>query len=143
MFIDHISVYSDDPRKTKEFYETYFGGESNQGIKNEESDTIAYWLSFGGGGTAKLEIIERPEEEKMGENNLDYLRMAFMQDSKEEVDNKIKELEEAGYQVLKEPAETEDGYYSGLILDPDDNQIELIYGRPGGLHCPTYKQRKR
>lgn len=145
MFIDHISMYSDHPEKTKEFYEKYFKGESNQGIKNEYTDTLAYWLSFGGGGTAKLEIVNRPEISNLGKNHIDlgYLRLAFMQDSQEEVDDLVNQLKADGYQVLKEPALNEDGYYSGVILDPEDNQVEIIYGRPGGLHCPTYKQRKK
>ena len=52
MFIDHISMYSDDPKKTKEFYEKYFGGESNQGITNEYTDTLGF-----------------TDIEKVGENN--------------------------------------------------------------------------
>lgn len=145
MFLDHISMYADDPEKTKEFYEKYFGGESNHGIINEDTGTMSYFLSFGGGGTAKLEIINRPEIKNMQKNHIDlgYLRLAFMQDSEEDVNNKIEELREAGYQIIKEPRIAEDGYYSGVVLDPGDNQVEILYGQPGGTHCPVNKQRKR
>lgn len=145
MFIDHISMYADDPVKMKEFYETYFDGESNQGFINEDTGTTSYFLSFGGGGTAKLEIINRPDIQKMQKNHIDhgFLRLSFMQDSEEDVDEKVEELRKAGCQVIREPRIAEDGYYSAVILDPGDNQVEIIYGRPGGLHCPVDKQRKR
>lgn len=145
MFIDHISMYSDDPEKSKEFYEKYFDGESNGGIKNDETDTISYFLSFGGGGSAKLEIVKRPEINNYKKNHIDlgYMRLSFMQFSEEEVDKKVEELREAGYEIIQEPHISTDGYYKGLILDPGDNQVEIIYGKPGGSHCPVDKQRKK
>lgn len=145
MFLDHISMYADNPEQTKEFYEKYFDGESNHGILNEETGTMSYFLSFGGGGTAKLEIVNRPDIKQMLKNHIDhgYLRLAFMQDSEEDVDNKIDQLRQDGYQVIVEPHNADDGYYKGVILDPGDNQIEILYGQPGGTHCPVDKQRKR
>ncbi len=143
MFIDHISMYSDKPEESKEFYEKYFNAESNDGVIND--DTKSYFLSFGGGGTAKLEIVENREDlKKLKRNHIDhgFMRLAFMVDSPEEVDEKIAELKKDGYQVLKEPNANADGYYTGVILDPGDNQVEVIYGAPGGTHCPVGKQRK-
>lgn len=145
MFIDHISMYSDNPEKSKEFYETYFDGESNEALKNDETDTFSYFLSFGGGGSAKLEIIKRPDIQRFKKNHIDlgYLRLAFMQDSEDGLKKKVEQLRNDGYQIIQEPHIGSDGYYKALILDPGDNQVELIYGRPGGLHCPVDKQRKK
>lgn len=143
MFIDHISMYADHPEKLKTFYENYFGGESNQGYKDEKTGQLSYYITFDGGGTAKLELIHRPNMDALSKHHIDlgYVSLAFRLDTKEDVDNKIETLKKDGYVVLDMPHETEDGYYSARVLDPEDNRVELVYGLPGGLHCPVDKQR--
>lgn len=138
MFIDHLTIYAENPEETKKFYEDYFKGQSSGELVNEETKTPSYYLTFGGGGSAKLEVAERPEGDR-------YLpiKFTFMLDSKEDVDDKVKSLEEAGYKIKRAPHDTEDGYYSGIALDPADNEVEILYGRPGGLHCALNNQRKK
>ena len=41
------------------------------------------------------------------------------------VNEKLKELKNDGYKILKGPRKTGDGYYEFETLDPDDNRIEV------------------
>lgn len=54
-----------------------------------------------------------------------YLTMNL--DSKTDVDEKITQLDRAGVQILKHPAETFWGGYSGFITDPEGNCWEICY----------------
>ena len=42
-----------------------------------------------------------------------------------EVDEKSKELSAKGFQILKGPRKTGDGFYEFETLDPDNNRIEV------------------
>ena len=53
--------------------------------------------------------------------------MAFVVDSIEEVDMKAEELKNAGYQILRGPRQTGDGYYEFETLDPEGNRLEVMF----------------
>ena len=53
------------------------------------------------------------------------IHLAFAVKSIDEVDAKAKQLREAGYNILKGPRQTGDGYYEFETLDPDNNRIEV------------------
>ena len=42
-----------------------------------------------------------------------------------EVDEKAKQLKEAGFPIFSGPRKTGDGYYEFKTLDPDQNRIEV------------------
>ena len=46
--------------------------------------------------------------------------------SRENVNQLTERLRSDGYQVISEPRVTGDGYYESCILDPENNQIELV-----------------
>jgi lactoylglutathione lyase len=58
--------------------------------------------------------------------NTGYTHVAFSVGSKEKVDELTKLLESAGYRILSQPRTTGDGYYESCVLDPENNQIEIV-----------------
>ena len=51
--------------------------------------------------------------------------------SKEEVDRQVELFRRDGYAIVGEPRTSGDGYYEGVILDPDGNRVELVaFGEP-------------
>ncbi len=141
MLIDHISMYASNPDRLKEFYETYFGAKSNRLRLNEEAGIQSYFLTFDEGPT-KLQIINRPEIDDMSKNHIDlgYIRIAFEAESREDVNRQAQRLKEDGFVILKKPAARYDGYYDCTVLDPDDNQVKIIYGEHNGEHDPLDEQ---
>ncbi len=126
MKIDHISMFATRPEEVKSFYEKYFGAQPEKSFKDEETGLQAYNMVFDDG--AKLEIINRPEIQKMMKNHIDlgYIRLGFEMDSREAVDELAQRLEKDGFTIKQKPSGREDGQYDCIILDPDDNQIVLI-----------------
>jgi len=43
-----------------------------------------------------------------------------------QVDELTASLRQGGFRVLEGPRRTGDGYYEGVVLDPDGNRIELV-----------------
>jgi len=58
--------------------------------------------------------------------HLCIIHLAFAVSSKEDVEEKANELSSAGYDILRGPRTTGDGYYEFETLDPDGNRIEII-----------------
>lgn len=130
MKLHHAAVWVADLDKIKEYYIKYFGAKSNQLYENRTTGFTSYFLSFGSG--AQLEIMHRadiPENSNdiTGKQHKGLIHLAFMVDSKEEVDKKAEELKNAGYEVLRGPRMTGDGYYEFETLDPEGNRLEIIY----------------
>ncbi|MBO7362277.1 MAG: glyoxalase, partial [Lachnospiraceae bacterium] len=76
---------------------------------------------------ARLEIMTKPgvadddkEKERTG-----YDHLAFSVGSRERVDELTKELKRAGYEVLRGPRTTGDGYYESCIVAVEGNRIEI------------------
>ena len=70
MKIDHISMFATRPEEVKSFYEKYFGAQPEKSFKDEETGLQAYNMVFDDG--AKLEIIDRPELQKMMKKFLSF-----------------------------------------------------------------------
>lgn len=56
MRIEHIAMYMDDLIGAKNFFEKYFGAQSNTGYYNKNTDFKSYFLTFDDG--ARFEIIK-------------------------------------------------------------------------------------
>lgn len=126
MRINHTAVFVEDLERTKEFYKRYFGAKENDKYHNPNTGLETYFLSFD--GDTRLEIMKRPDT-KENEKSLfqhGYAHLAFSVGSKEKVDELTSRLEEDGYTVLSGPRITGDGYYESCILDPENNQIEIV-----------------
>ena len=53
------------------------------------------------------------------------IHLAFGVDTMQEVNEKLKQLQAAGYPILSGPRKTGDGYYEFETLDPDNNRLEV------------------
>ena len=54
-----------------------------------------------------------------------YSHLAFSPGSREKVDELTKRLKDAGYEILREPRTTGDGYYESCIIAIENNPVEL------------------
>lgn len=126
MKIHHVALYVENLEKMKEFYQKYFHAEANERYYNSKTGLQTYFLSFEDG--SKLEIMTRPDMiiEEKNLNSIGYIHLAFSMGSKEKVDDITKQLQMDGYVVVSGPRVTGDGYYESCILDPENNQIEIV-----------------
>ena len=125
MHIEHIAMYVNDLEATRDFFIKYFNAASNGGYHNKTTDFRSYFLSFDDG--ARLEIMNRPSMED-GEKDLSrtgYIHIAFSLGSREAVDELTAKLKEDGYEVLRGPRVTGDGYYESCVVGIEGNQIEI------------------
>lgn len=126
MKIDHIAVYVTNLELMRDFYKTYFEAESGEGYHNPKTGLKTYFLSFK--GKARLELMCRPEAaSRLNEPYaLGYTHLSFQLESREHVNTLTNRLEANGFTVLSQPRVTGDGYYESCVLDPENNQIELV-----------------
>ena len=126
MKINHAAVFVEDLEVIKDFYKQYFGAKENDKYHNPHTGLETYFLSFD--GDVRLEIMKRPDLKENEKNlfQLGYAHLAFSVGSKEKVDELTSRLEKDGYTVLSGPRTTGDGYYESCILDPENNQIEIV-----------------
>ncbi len=126
MRIAHIAIWTRDLERSRRFYETYFRGKSNNKYVNEKKGFSSYFLSFE--GSASLEIMQRNDifEKREEKEMIGLAHIAFRVWSRKTVDKMIEILREDGCQILGEPRLTGDGYYEGIVADPDGNRIEIV-----------------
>ena len=124
-FIEHVALFLNDVEKGRDFFVKYLGGVSNDGYHNKTTGFRSYFITFGNG--ARLEVMSKPgvldpskEQERTG-----YEHIAFSVGSKERVDELTKILREDGYEVLRGPRTTGDGYYESCIVGIEGNHIEI------------------
>ncbi|MGN0585901.1 MAG: VOC family protein, partial [Oscillospiraceae bacterium] len=84
-----------------------------------------YFLSFDSG--ARLELMYHPSCEKRGTSPLSHglTHLSFAVGSREKVDELTSQIAADGYEILRRPRVTGDGYYESVVLDNDGNQIEI------------------
>ena len=128
MTLEHAAIWTNDLEKLKDYYCRYFGGVANNKYTNAQKQFSSYFLTFSGG--ARLEImsmtgIPANENDTVKKQHLGLIHLAFGVDTIEEVNDKAKELSDAGFTILSGPRKTGDGYYEFETLDPDNNRLEV------------------
>ena len=125
MRIEHIAMYVNDLESARDFFVTYFGGQSDNGYHNKDTDLRSYFVSFKDG--TRIEIMNKPDMADMGKllNRTGYAHMAFSVGSKEQVDKLTARLKADGFEVVSGPRTTGDGYYESCIVGIEGNQIEI------------------
>jgi lactoylglutathione lyase len=126
MRINHIALYVNNLENMKSFYEKYFNAKPNKMYHNQKTGLKTYFLEFN--GECRIEIMTK---EKLNDtikdiNNTGYIHVALSVGSKDKVDEITKQLELDGYKVISQPRITGDGYYESCIIDPENNQIEIV-----------------
>ena len=126
MTIEHIAIWTNDLEKLKDYYVKFFNGKSNQKYRNSKTVFESYFVSFDSG--CRLELMTNPDIQGKNNNQTNQIgiaHFAFEVESKNEVDLKAKELEIAGFPIVKGPRITGDGYYEFETVDIDGNKIEV------------------
>ncbi|MBY0482701.1 MAG: VOC family protein [Chitinophagaceae bacterium] len=128
MTLEHIAIWTENLELLKDYYVNYFDGTSNEKYSNPSTQFQSYFISFKSG--ARLEIMAKPN---IPNNRNDTIKMqhkgiihlAFGVETKEEVEEKAKQLAASGFKILSGPRKTGDGYYEFETLDPDNNRLEV------------------
>lgn len=128
MLIEHIAIYTNDLERLKAYYVQFFGAVPNEKYRNNQTGFESYFLSFDSG--ARMEIMQKPDipgnqNDTIQKQHLGLIHFAIALKSKAAVDSKAKELQLAGYPILRGPRTTGDGYYEFETLDPDINRLEV------------------
>lgn len=126
MKIAHIALWTKDLERLRSFYETYFKGKSSGKYVNEKKGFASYFVTFE--GATALEIMQRVDISscKGAEETIGLAHFAFEVESRGQVDNLIELFRKKGHRILGEPRLTGDGFYEGVLEDPDGNRIELV-----------------
>jgi lactoylglutathione lyase len=128
MTLEHAAIWTNDLERLKTYYQQYFNGVANDLYINEKTGFQSYFLRFQSG--SRLEIMSRPgipanQNDTVQQQHLGLIHLAFGVATREEVDQKARQLQEAGYPILRGPRQTGDGYYEFETLDPDNNRLEV------------------
>ena len=126
MRLDHISIYTEDLERLKDFYLKYFAVKSNEKYHNISTGLQTYFLYFEDG--ARLELMQRPgllkKDRSLPETG--FCHLSFGVENRQMVDELTELLVKDGYILKSHPRITGDGYYESCILDPDGNEVEII-----------------
>jgi lactoylglutathione lyase len=128
MILEHVAIWTADLEVLKAYYERYFGGKASDKYSNKSTGFQSYFISFTSG--ARLELMCQPgipvnQNDVVNRQHLGIIHLAFGVATMEEVDEKARQLSEAGFPVLRGPRRTGDGYYEFETLDPDNNRLEV------------------
>ena len=126
MRIDHIAMYVNDLEAEKNFFVKYFNAKAGSKYSNFRNDFSNYFLSFADG--SRLEIMTRTssaDPEKI-RYRTGYHHLAICVGDRKDVDDMMKKFDEDGVIVVSGARTTGDGYYEGVVVDPEGNEIEVI-----------------
>jgi lactoylglutathione lyase len=128
MTLEHVAIWTDNLEELKDYYIKYFAATGNEKYTNEQSQFQSYFLTFESG--ARLEIMSKPgipdnRNDRVTAQHKGIIHLAFDVNTKQEVDEKAKQLQSDGFKILRGPRKTGDGYYEFETLDPDDNRLEV------------------
>ncbi len=124
MHIDHIAIWTSDLEKEKEFFTRYFDCTAGEIYSNPGRHFASCFISFPDG--SRIELMNREDiKAKHSNQGLGYAHIAINVGSRGSVDLLTERLERDGYPVIGRPRFTGDGYYEGVVLDPEKNVIEI------------------
>lgn len=119
--IEHIAMWVKDLEGMRDFYIKYFDASSNERYFNARTNFSSYFLSFSDGCRLELmrksEIIDAHDELHIEFTGL--VHFAISLGSSDAVDMLTEQLRNDGFEVVREPRTTGDGYYESIVLDPE------------------------
>jgi lactoylglutathione lyase len=130
MTLEHVAIWTNDLNKLKLYYENHFEAKSSDLYINQQTGFQSYFLSFSEG--ARLELMQKKNipdnlNDRKFTQHQGLIHLAFGVRNRKDVDTKAEELRAAGFEILRGPRTTGDGYYEFETLDPDGNRIEVIF----------------
>jgi 2-haloacid dehalogenase len=115
--IEHVAAWVLDLERARSFYERWFHAASSSEYSSTKREFRSRFLSLDGG--PRLELMVSPQEAPR------QAHIAISVGSRPAVDRLVKEMEEAGVQIVSAPRITGDGYYEAVIADPEGNLVEI------------------
>jgi 2-haloacid dehalogenase len=115
--ISHVAAWVNDLDRARAFYERWFKASSGPMYSSSTRDLRSYFLSLASG--ARLELMKSPGESPRAAH------IAVSVGSREAVDHLVKNMREAGVQIISPPRVTGDGYYEAVIADSEGNLLEI------------------
>jgi HAD superfamily hydrolase (TIGR01509 family) len=115
--IEHIAAWVSNLDRARGFYGRWFHAASTPEYSSGRRDFRSVFLSLDGG--PRLELMVSPQEPPR------HAHIAISVGSRQAVDSLVKEMEEAGVQVVSRPRVTGDGYYEAVIADSEGNLVEI------------------
>ena len=125
MKIEHVAMYVNDLEAARDFFVLYLEGKSNNGYHNPKTDFRSYFINFD--DSARLEIMNKPamSDQEKDVNRTGFIHVAFSVGSPKKVDEITARLKNDGFEVLRGPRTTGDGYYESCVISIEGNQIEI------------------
>ena len=128
MRLEHLAIWTPQLETLRDFYVRHFGCTAGPLYESRSHPFCSYFLAFPDGG-ARIEFMEQPGLDAApagaAPDRTGLAHFALSVGSEEEVRARTERLRAAGVRVASEPRHTGDGYYEGVVLDPDGNRIEL------------------
>lgn len=127
MKIEHLAIWTNDLEGLRDFYETFFGGTSNEKYVNAKKGFSSYFLSFEDG--ARLEIMHKTDipatQNDADRQFMGLIHFAFEVSNMAAVDEMAATFRDSPYPIIDGPRITGDGYYEFTVMDPEQNRIEV------------------
>ena len=128
MTIDHVAIWTTQLERLKDYYVKYFNGSANEKYTNREKHFESYFVTFDSG--TRLELMQMPGipqnlNDPIVKQHQGIIHLAFGMENMDMVNEKLNELSQDGFKILRGPSKTGDGYWEFETLDPDNNRIEV------------------
>jgi len=128
MKLEHVAIWARDIERMRAFYEKFFDARANPKYTNERKRFTSYFLTFPGGG--RLELMHRPDIQNIpgspsSPEFIGYAHLGVELGSRAAVDALTQRLQGDGFLLLDGPRLTGDGYYEGMVADPEGNRIVI------------------
>ncbi len=128
MTLEHVAIWTNQLEDLRDYYIKYFEAVSNKEYLNHKTGFRSYFLTFESG--ARLELMEKPgipenKNDLLGKQHLGIIHLAFGVSNMNEVDKKAEQLQKAGFEIVRGPRKTGDGYYEFETVDLDGNRLEV------------------
>jgi lactoylglutathione lyase len=128
MTIDHVAIWTAKLEELKNYYVKYFNGRANEKYINKERHFESYFVTFD--SAPRLELMQMPGipqnlNDTIVKQYLGFIHLSFGMETMSMVNEKLNELKNDGFKILKGPRRTGDGYWEFETLDPDNNRIEV------------------
>ena len=115
--IEHVAAWVLDLDRARSFYERWFDAASTPEYSSTKREFRSQFISLDGG--SRLELMVSPQETPR------HAHIAISVGSRQAVDRLVKEMEQAGVQIVSGLRITGDGYYKAVIADSEGNLVEI------------------
>lgn len=126
MNIAHVALWTRNLPAQVQFWETVFGGRSNEKyISKNRPGFESHFITLTDGPTIELMTVPELADAPAHPEFVGWAHIALNVGSKANVDRMAEQAQQNGT-LLSAARMTGDGFYEAVIADPDGNRIELV-----------------